>query len=573
MEVSSALTSAVKIIGEILKQRISKTLADSGSGATITFPDAIHQELTQVLNWSSRIQFLGMAIGEDTGLKTLPLALDTTPRRFQYGSHDAVVKSEADLLLDDRHYIILGDPGAGKTTTLKRIAQRVLTENPADEADIYEYPLVVRLRELDDDSTISTELVKALGLQCRTEIIEVERPKPHKITHRYIGSLDLEHALADLLNTTNALILIDGLDEVHPEKKVKIEAELENLGRRLDRSKLILTSRSGDFQSNIDGFDVLELCPLTPGQIVEIAGSWLNGDSARFLKALEQLPYRDMTDRPLLLTRLLWLYKKRGELPNQPFLVCRNLLWLLLQEWDTERRFYRVSKYADFSVDRKLDFLAAISYELTYQIKAKVFSTDQLIRAYRAVHERFGLPRNEAQAVVTEIETHNGILVAFGDRYEFSHLSLQEYLCAEHLVRSPFPEKLQDYAIGYPAPLAVAVAISSSPSAWLAGLVLRGSTLPRFTEESIATFLRRLRQEQPQFDTSPLHAFSLLCLANRFRGVPAVDQELTAFFSSGFALASIGHVLTWYAATGWTGDYVRVERFTGCPDIQGFSAR
>jgi len=52
----------------------------------------------------------------------------------------------------------------------------------------------------------------------------------------------------------------------------------------------------------------------------------------------------------------------------------------------------------------------------------------------------YDLPKNQFSEILGEIETHTGIVVAAGfDRFEFALLSVQEYLCANYISRSPFP--------------------------------------------------------------------------------------------------------------------------------------
>jgi len=171
---------------------------------------------------------------------------------------------------------------------------------------------------------------------------------------------------------------------------------------------------------------------------------------------------------------------------------------LLLREWDAERRITRLSKYAQFDARRKVAFLAAMAYEITYRIKVKTFSRDELGRAYAAVRDRFDLPDDEVEQVVQELETHTGLIAYAGEsRYEFSHLSLQEYLCADYLVRDQFASNLILYLHEYPSPVAVAVSLSSNPSAWFAALILRFSHY--LQPVSVQAFAARLLVERPLF--------------------------------------------------------------------------
>src|SRR6185436_12647880 len=154
----------------------------------------------------------------------------------------------------------------------------------------------------------------------------------------------------DFLNSANVLLLLDGLDEVPTEAQARVRREVAWLGLNAEGSKVIVSCRSGDYTSMIEGFDVLEVCPLEKDEISEIATAWLE-DPTGFLQQLKRVPYQDVVDRPLLLTQLLYLYKRYGYLPEQPTQVYRKVIELLLHEWDAERNIVRRSKYAGFDPD------------------------------------------------------------------------------------------------------------------------------------------------------------------------------------------------------------------------------
>lgn len=563
--------TVVKALLDLLKPRIQHLMQHSSAGV-VSLPDVLEDHLAEVAQWSSTVQFFGMPRGEDTDAATIPLRLDV-PRRFRPLHKPTAARREDDLLSEPGHCVLLGAPGAGKTTALKRIARQMLTTPPAQRSDRFQYPVVLRLRELRAGETVSEAIANRLGLRGvkRQAVLDLEPASDVK--WQLPVTIESARVLTTVLNTSRAVVMFDGLDEVERDRLGEVIQELEKLAHHLRDCKVIITCRSGAYSSHIEGFHLLELCPLEEEDTRNIAERWLAGDAAAFLKALSLLPYKDVADRPLLVTQLMVLFKRSGFLPGRPAEVCRRLVRLLLEEWDAQRRVSRRSKYAGFAPDRKLEFLTAVAYHLTYKVRAKVFSHELLTSVYLNVRESFGLPANEAGQVAAEIESHTGVIAETAAAYEFSHLSLQEYLCAEYLVRAPFADKLIEYTESYPAPVAMAVALSTNPSGWFGGLFLRSKRAVHFTPGSLADFLSRVLIEQPSFDASPVLGICLVWLMHEF-GLPNSPsyEPIADLMSSEAGLASVTKALQYYVATSRTAvDCLKLERQYGFINEFGFT--
>jgi hypothetical protein len=313
-----------------------------------------------------------------------------------------------------------------------------------------------------------------------------------------------------------------------------------------------------------------ELAPLNSEEVRKIVG--LSGiDPDRFLNALLSTPYSDLADRPLFLTQLLLIFQKYDYLPKQPSEVYRLITLLSLREWDAERGLARTSKYTDFSPDRKLLFLAAISYHLTFRIKQKVFSSNDLHRAYSQVCSRFDLPSNQASAVVAEVESHTGLIVASGhSEFEFCHLSLQEYLAAEYISRETHGIHLRDYLDQYTAPVAISIALASDPSIAFASLFLRGG-MPDFKVSH--SFLHRLVLEVPIFDVTPALGVAALRvftdLSSGADGCALVGKLLALPGMKASAIRALGMYRQIAQPEGNPSSGIKIKRFTSLDIYHG----
>jgi len=567
---AALIKTAIDLVTQFFKRQSTASTDDFAS----QIATSVDRHLHEALKWSQRLQFYGMWRAEDTEAATIPLRLSVEPRQFR-DLESQEQKTELDLLRDDRNYVLLGAPGAGKTTTLKRITQTLLLSDSVGDGDSYQFPIVIRLREFDFRTTLLEAIANTLGLPVSRRIDEIEvdygSPKEKRTTF-LVGKSRLEQAIIDLLNESRAVLILDGLDEVPAGSQAAARRDLARLALNTKGSKILVSCRSGEYAAVIEGFDLMEICPLQPSEITAIAALWLTHPEP-FLGLLDGLPYHDVADRPLLLTQLLFLYKRYGYLPEQPSQVCRKFVILLLQEWDAGREVIRESRYAKFDPDRKEAFLAAISYYLTYKVRKRVFSERDLIAAYAEVHDRFGLPPGEARQVVSEIESHSGIIASAGaEAYEFEHLSLQEYLCADYLIREPHAEHLVDYMVAYPAPIAISIALSSNPSSSFAALFLRSKN-PALN--GVHGLLTRVIVERPTFGILPAlgvaimklyrdvaeHSEEARKLLDQMVQIPAVTDSVAAAVSL-YQLPKAGPIVE--------NNYVKLNRARVLNDARGF---
>ena len=484
------------------------------------------------------------------------------PRKFRSKKINEIIDEVSLLKLND-NLLLLGDPGAGKTTTLKRLARRLLIEEPIYENDYYHFPILIKLRDIKYPEkvpetiynneknnpvvikqkvcAISQEISRILGLKIREEKNEREEIKDDKVIKTinikyYIGDDFVDTAICKILNNIKIVVMIDGLDELPLSIRDSYEESIVGLADKLRESTILLTCRSGGYINKLDGFSFYEIRPLDKGQINHVIHKWAN-DPKSFQTALSRVPYADMANRPLFLNQLIISYNYYGSLPGQPFEIYKRIIHLMLVKWDKDRKIERSSVYSDFHPDKKIKFLSAIAYELTYIIQSKIFTKEQLAKSYRQVCSRFFLPIDEAYQVAQEIESHTGIITKSTDNnYEFSHLSLQEYLCADFIVHDPTMDTIPKYLRLYPPPVSIAIALSSRPEKLLSEICLNIElhTLA-IPNKSFKVMMSRLLIESPGFSESlelGIAFFKLMAMALK-------DREFEDCIAIYFQLAAI----------------------------------
>lgn len=421
----------------------------------------------------------------DVDDSTVPLDVTEMPRSYTTSGRSTRTLAEDDLLTAGMPLVLTGDPGAGKTTTVKRLCRALLTQPPSSDEDTATYPLLIECRAHDWSKHDLVDLLcDATGF-------------PATEGKRFT-------ALAQYLDDTRAFVFVDGLDEVaykrgSREIRDRLLNDLRALGNMAQQTHLLVTCRSGS-APDLDNYQTVELCPLTPEQIEQVVRARLGDDTDAFLGQLHDSPILDAATRPLLLSQVITVFQDgNGEMPTMPVNLYSRMVRLLLEDWDRQRRVRRPSTYARFGPDDKKSFLSELSYHLILGGSIR-FTTDDLIDVYEKIRQKWELPQNEARRVAKEIETHTGLVVQSGTEWEFSHLSLQEYLCAEHIAKLNDNKLLASYFDAHPEPVAVAAALASEPDAWIANFVM---DKPAFqNKQSVRTFVRRLGKERPRFTVS-----------------------------------------------------------------------
>jgi|GEM_PF-2285801 len=467
--------------------------------------------------WSNTVGFSDLR-----GVKSLSdifVQLDTylTPVKLHLDSSEKVsrLSLEEAIFGFTRHCVILGQPGAGKTTSMKKLCLQLIASS---QTEISTVPLLVRFRDIKDTNfrgnIILRELARVLPLQFNLSGKAFSKADD---IDGFFQELK-EALLLRFVDDLNITIVLDGFDEFpNNDRKAQLAQDLRSLALSLLKSRVIVTCRTGEFPYEIENARTFEIAPLSAEQVHQFANRWLGRGNAEqatdFIQALNQSPFADTAIKPLSLAHLCAIYERIGKIPDRPKTVYRKIVALLLEEWDQQRSVKRPSRYAKFEPDRKFEFLSHLAFVLTAQSKSSVFGREQLLQAYRQISANFGLDSSQAADVVVEIESHTGLFLQSGfDQYEFVHKSLQEYLAAEYIVKLPSIPTARETLSVLGAELAIAVSVSSNPSLYLADLAINILSRTELPPTFYDAFLSRLLLERPDFHVEKVVILGFFCL-------------------------------------------------------------
>lgn len=499
---------------------------------------ALLKHLQFVRNWSASFKLSEMPAKRSVTSVFLELDTYAKPLRTQGRTTSnprgkpllAILESSND------HTVVLGQPGAGKSTSMQKIGSDFFVKHKALKHS--NFPLVIRLRDISTEETsypILTKLQAILALAT-----EFTLPEKTDKNDSHVREIEMATLVA-YLDSLSCLLVLDGFDEIpDPSTRKAAYSDIKRLSESLHGTRLIVTSRTSDFPYELVNATTLEISSLSTEQVETFARKWFSNVAIadKFSESVLSSPYADAVLRPLTLAQLCAVYEQFGGIPEKPTDVSIRILSLLIDDWDKQRGIERRSSYARFHRQRKREFLAALAYTLATKFSASRFSTFTMQQAYLEIFGKFGLPHEEADLVVKEVESHTGLIVESGyGHFEFSHKSLQEYLAAEHIVRMPSLALTYPHLVALPNELAIATALSSLPEEYFAEIVLGSLQVRRAGAAFLESYMGRMHLEKPDLSPSTDAGIAAAIVLTRCNNVEANFALLRTVVPNGISSA------------------------------------
>ncbi len=348
-----------------------------------------------------------------------------------------------DLLQKQDGLIILGDPGAGKTTFLKVLALRLaLGEGEA--------------------MGVGNRLPVLLPLSAYANALSQEDVPLHRFMARYYEGLGVDEPLAAMLKEAltqgRAILLLDGLDEVKDaaQRLLVVRRVMDFYAyQQQDGNKFVLTSRIVGYREVRATATAMVECTLVDFDESEISAfveKWTGAleraargetdvavveavrERDELLASVRHNPgVRRLAANPLLLT-ILALMKRQGVvLPERRVELYDKYVETLLKHWNLARGLGRPLS-RDLDVVETMRVLAPLALWMhkTSPGVGLVKREDmrrKLVQIY--VDRQIDAPEQAAQRLLTDARDIAGLLVERGPgEFGFIHLTFQEYLAA-----------------------------------------------------------------------------------------------------------------------------------------------
>lgn len=349
------------------------------------------------------------------------------PRRLRVKGQ-AHAEPVLEELLSDRRFVIVGNPGAGKSTFIRNLVRRVAT---GDDGQV---PMLVLLKQ---HQRMTGDFVSIIARELRT------------LVQRQVPRQDV----ADLLSSGDGLVVFDGLDElgeVH-SRRAAVTA-IEAFAARFPLARIVVTCRQESYPvASLDpgAFPVYWLPDFFPEQVEWYVHTWFSlvphyGESRAepFLRDSEHL--RGLRSNPLMLSLLCMLYQSEGYIPENTADVYRECAELMLVRWDAVGQVVSANrlpvKLVKFLVQElaqhfffELDGVGAEGEQTLRHLVVRHLSEreEEDARTYHQQAQDFLDFCAERAWVLTQVDTGPGGERMFG----FTHRTFMEYYTACHVLR------------------------------------------------------------------------------------------------------------------------------------------
>ena len=333
---------------------------------------------------------------------------------------------------DKKQLMILGRPGAGKTTFLKRLA--TLCNQGEFLQD--QVPIFVTLKEFAET---------------------VDRPGLLPFITRYFSPSLSTESVSSLLEQGRGLVLLDGLDEVLEQDHDRVLGEIRAFAHQYEAAHIVITCRIAAQEYRFEQFTDVEMADFNDEQIQDFADKWFKvkepdnlneeGNSTvaqLFWEAInEREPIKELAINPLLLTLLCLEFEQSSEFPQSRSELYRRALEVLLRKWDGQRRIKRENVYKRLPVERKENLLGQLA-KYTFERGDYFFREDVAKQRISRYIQNLPDARTDpnallvdSYAVLKSIEAQHGLLTErAAGIYSFSHLTFHEYFTAKTIVDS-----------------------------------------------------------------------------------------------------------------------------------------
>lgn len=346
----------------------------------------------------------------------------------QFNTRERIPQDGTNVVNAHPRLTVLGQPGAGKSTFLRRLGLAAF-KNPIENP--FDFQCIPVFLELKRFNPTNANLLGAVA----KELSNFSFPETPEFA-------------AKVLEQGKLLILLDGLDEVPRDILNPAIEAIQDFVTRYDQNRFVTSCRTAVHRSDFLGFTNVELADFDDEQIKNFIEHWFQSpsdqESHTAKRCWEQLndernrAARELAQTPLLLTFLCLVYNRTQKFFDKRATLYRKALDILLEEWAAEKRLAMGDVHEGLNTELEKILLSEIAYN-GFVNDQLFFTRQELIDQINGfIEDTADRPTLPGKVILNAIAEQQGIFVERAeDIYSFSHLTLQEYLTAQYVYQNP----------------------------------------------------------------------------------------------------------------------------------------
>jgi SpoVK/Ycf46/Vps4 family AAA+-type ATPase len=241
-----------------------------------------------------------------------------------------------------------------------------------------------------------------------------------------------------ILKNGKFIIFLDGIDEVSPEIRDKINSEILDMRESFSKNVYIVTSRPYDNFISWSHFTELKLSPLTKekAKLLIKKINYENSIKDKFLSDFDIIfrNHESFATNPLLLTLMLMTYVEYSAIPAKVSLLYEQIFEMLYSRHDATKFGYSRKIFSNLSQN---EFKKVFScFSLNSYLDEKIRFTNEEIKGYLSrAKEILNIEFNEDEYLKDLLQSVC-LIIQEGFYYTFTHRTFQEYFTSFFIVNT-----------------------------------------------------------------------------------------------------------------------------------------
>lgn len=432
------------------------------------FIDLSQKYTEAVIDEVKHLEFIGLPTGQyqkQDLLKKPELKKIYIPLEFGKEKNSSERLSLSEITKKSNRFVILGDPGTGKSTLTKYLALIDSINSDREIESKSKTPFIIPVRDF------------VRVWESKSGLLNFIDYLKYIAENNYSFDEVDEDFFKAQLDLGKAIVIFDGLDEIVLESgRIRIARDIKRFCDLYPKSSIWITSRVVGYSTDLgftpDKFALYYIQPVSSNQVEIFVERWYEIQIPKkkdqqknridsLKNAINENPgVQRLKINPLLLTMMTLVHQFEGTLPDDRARLYEKCIELLLKTWQDQKYstmgIRNPLEERGLNYDEQIRLLAATAFHIqskskALDIKDEVENEDEETRGLIEEKELFNIlfdarfdrkrmsvesAKEDVRIFLEYIRDKTGLLVEKGKSknkkniFTFVHLSFLEYLCA-----------------------------------------------------------------------------------------------------------------------------------------------